>query len=239
MGDAATFVIASGAVALALVAAWARVPDLRAPIGRRPPLLETVRAMREGGLLAVGALNFVLSFAAGGMVLTTLALLVRARHVSLFGLSEKGTSGIFMGIMTMLDAAMTPVAGRLGDKWRAHARVATVSLVVMIPGLVLVGISGGALGIAVGIALVGIGAAGLGPSLLVIMGELVPRERRGTGAGLLQLCGDVGGTLGPLVGTALFAGSTVLPYVGTAGLIGCAVPVGVWLARREGKGAGG
>jgi MFS family permease len=90
-------------------------------------------------------------------------------------------------------------------------------------------------GILAGIALVGLGAAGLGPSLLVLMGAIVPQERRGTGAGLLQLCGDVGGMLGPLVGTALFAGSTAVPYLGTAALMACFVPLGAWLVRVESR----
>jgi hypothetical protein len=38
--------------------------------------------MRDRRLLGVGALNFVLSFAVGGMILTTLALLVHDRHTS-------------------------------------------------------------------------------------------------------------------------------------------------------------
>jgi MFS family permease len=138
-----------------------------------------------------------------------------------------------MGLMTILDAAATPIAGRLGDRWHAHARVATVALVTLVPGLLLVGLSGGAGGIACGLALIGIGAAGLGPSLLVLMGAIVPRERQGTGAGLLQLCGDVGGMLGPLVGTALFAGDVSIPYIGTAVLVGCFVPAASWLARIE------
>jgi len=235
VGDAATFLIAGGAVVLALGAAWARVPDLRAPIGRRPPLGETLRAMRDRRLLAIGALNFALSFAAGGMVLTTLALLVHDRHVLLLGRNEQGTAGLLMGWMTIVDAASTPLAGRIGDRWRAHARVATAAVALLVPGLLLIGLSAGALGIGAGLALLGVGAAGLGPSLLVLMGEIVPKERRGTGAGLLQLCGDFGGTLGPLVGTALFAGNTAVPYVGTAALLACFVPVAAWLAGVEAR----
>jgi MFS family permease len=143
-----------------------------------------------------------------------------------------------MGLMTILDAAMTPIAGRIGDRWRAHARVAMAALVLLVPGLVLIGLSTGAMGVAAGVALVGIGAAGLGPSLLVLMGAIVPRERRGMGAGLLQLCGDVGGTLGPLVGTALLAGSTRVPYLGTAALLACFVPVAAWLVKVEERAAG-
>jgi MFS family permease len=235
VGDAATFAIASGAVVVALAGAWVSVPDLRSPVGRRPPLGETLRAMRDRRLLAVGSLNFALSLAVGGMVLTTLALLVHARHVSLFGRNEQGTAGLLMGWMVIFDAAWTPLAGRIGDRWHAHARVATASIALLVPGLVLLGLSNGVGGMAAGLALLGVGAAGLGPSLLVVMGAIVPRDRRGTGAGLLQLCGDLGGVIGPLVGTALFTGNTAVPYVGTAALLTCFVPVAAWLARVEGR----
>jgi hypothetical protein len=100
-------------------------------------------------------------------------------------------------------------------------------------GLVVVGLSIHAAGVAAGLALVGVGTAGLGPSLLVLMGARVPHGRRGTGIGLLQFCGDMGGTLGPLVGTVLLAQSTAVPYLGTAALVACAAPLSLWLARLE------
>jgi MFS family permease len=234
-GSAAAFAIADGGVVLALFLAWLRVPDLRAPIGKRPPLLETLRAMRELRLLAIGSLNFALNFAASGMVLTTLALLVHDRALMIFHWNEEGASGIFMGWMTVVDAAATPLAGRIGDRFNAHARVAAASLALLVPGLLLVGLSAHVLGVAVGLGLIGLGAAGLGPSLLVMMGAVVPRERRGTGAGLLQLCGDVGGMLGPLVGTALFAGNTAVPYIVAAVLLTCFMPIALWLASSEKK----
>jgi MFS family permease len=171
------------------------------------------------------------------MVLTSLALLVHQRHVSVLGRNDQGSAGLLMGVMMLVDAATTPLAGRLGDRWHAQARVATGAVALLVPGLLLIGLSDHAPGMAAGLALVGVGAAGLGPSLLVLMGSFVPPERRGTGAGLLQLCGDVGGMLGPLVGTALFAGNTAVPYVGTACLLACFVPVAAWLARQEARAA--
>jgi MFS family permease len=69
------------------------------------------------------------------------------------------------------------------------------------------------------------------------MGNIVSRDRRGTGVGLMQFCGDVGGMLGPLVGTALLAGSTAVPYVGTAALAACFVPLALWLGRVETRAA--
>jgi MFS family permease len=233
VGDAGAFAIAGGAVVLAIGGAWLTVPDLRAPVAKRAPLAATLRAMNDRRLLAIGGLNFAVSFAAGGMVLTTLALAVHARHALLFGRNEQATAGLLMGVMTIVDATATPFAGRLGDAWHAHAKVATAGLAIVVPGLLVVGFATSAAGMAAGLALVGLGTSGLGPSVLVLMGAVVPAQMRGTGTGLLQLCGDVGGTLGPLVGTALFAGGTVTAYVASAVVVSAFVPVGLWLTRVE------
>ncbi len=233
VGDAATFAIAAGAVVLALAGASVTVPDLRAPIAARPSLIEAVRAMRDRRLLAVGALNFGLMFAGGGMVLTTLALLVHERHVSVLGRDDRGTAGLLMGGMVLVDAAVTPILGRIGDRRHAHARVATGAMVALAAGLVVIALSPSVAGLLAGLALVGVGGAGLGPSLLVLMSMIIPKERRGTGVGLLQLCGDFGGMLGPLVGTALLEGSTAVPYLVTAALVASLTPIGLWLSRVE------
>jgi MFS family permease len=131
--------------------------------------------------------------------------------------------------MTIVDAAATPIAGRIGDRFHAHAHVAAASLVILIAGLVLVAPPLGTAGLVLALAVVGLGAAGLGPSLLVLMGAIVPRERRGAAVGVMQLCSDVGGMLGPLVGTALLAGSRA--YLAAAALLVLFVPVAIWLAR--------
>jgi MFS family permease len=233
LGPVTTFEIAAASMVGALVAALASVPDLRTHLASRPGLGAAVHALRDRRLLAVGALNFALAFAAGGMVLTTLALLVESRHLVVLGRDAQGTSGLLMALMSVADAACTPFAGRLGDRHRAHARVAAASTGIVVVGLVAIGLASGTLATALGIVIVGIGSAGLGPSLLVLMGAIVPRDRRGTGTGLLQLCGDAGGMLGPLVGTSLFAGSTELPYLLTAALVACFIPVALWLARVE------
>ena len=237
-GDLATFLIAGGAVCVALVGAAVTVPDLRASFSRKPRLLEAVRAMRDRRLLGIGALNFALGFAAGGMVLTTLPLLVDARHFEVFGRDAKGTSGLLMALMSMTDAVFTPFVGRLGDRFRIHGYVAAASLAVTVGGIVMIGLATSTPETAVGIALIGLGSAGLGPSVLVLMTSIVPPERRGTGTGVLQLCGDGGGALGPLVGTALFTGSDEVPSLVTAGLVAAVIPVALWLARLERQRAG-
>ena len=233
IGEVATFAVAGGAVVVALAGAAITVPDLRAKIAARSGLIDAVRAMRDRRLLGIGSLNFAIGFTAGGMVLSTLTLLVEHHHIVLFGRDAQGTAGLLMGWMTIIDALLTPAAGRLGDRRHAHARVGAAAMTLLVGGLVVIALATATAGLAIGLALIGLGTAGLGPSLLVLLGELLPLERRGTGVGLMQLCGDVGGMLGPLVGTALFAGSSVLPYLGTAGLVTCFIPVALWLARLE------
>ena len=237
---ARTFEAAMFALAAATVAAVALVPDLRVSSRRSPKLRDAVAALRDPRLAAVGALNFAVNFSASGMILTTLVLLVRERHLSLGGFGDKGTSGVLMGGMVIVDAVATAVFGPLGDRRQTHARIAAAGLAVLVVALVAVGHAGTAAGVVGGLVLVGIGAGALGPSLLALVGKLVAPERMGTGIGVMQLCGDVGGMLGPLVGTSLFAQSTQTPYLVSAALLACGLPVAVWLTRQplEGVPAG-
>ncbi len=99
--------------------------------------------------------------------------------------------------------------------------------------VVVVGLASDTLGTGAGITIVGLGSAGLGPSVLVLMGAIVPAERRGTGAGVLQLCADGGGMLGPLFGTALFAGATTTAYLVAGGIVAAFIPAALWLTRIE------
>jgi DHA1 family multidrug resistance protein-like MFS transporter len=231
IGHMGVFIVAGGAITVAAIAAYFTVPDLRAPISPHPGFAAVIQAMRNRALLGLGGINFVLAFAASGMVLTTLPLLVDGRHLVVFGRNAEGTAGILMGILSMTDAAFTPFAGAIGDRRNAHAEVAAVSLAISTLGLLAMAFADGVAGTAIGIALIGVGAAGLGPSVLVMMGVIMPAERRGTGAGILQLCGDAGGMLGPLIGTTLFAGSTTVPYLATAAIVALFIPVALRLAR--------
>jgi MFS family permease len=231
LGNVRTFEGALAAIALAVLAAWAWVPDLRGPVGRAVPLRETLRALGDRSLLAVGSLNFAASFAAQGMVLTTLALLVRERGISLWSLGEQGTSGLLLGFMIGPAALGMPVFGRLGDRLRAHAVVALGGICLLVPTLVVIGLSRSPALLFISMGVMGVSVAALSPSLLALVRDVSGPERLGTAVGLLQLCGDIGGTLGPTVGTALFSGSTRVPYLVSAGLLCAFVPVAAWLAR--------
>jgi MFS family permease len=233
IGDAGTFEIAMAALAVATVAAYFGVPDLRARVRRVAPMLETLRGFANRSLAAIGALNFAATFSASGMVLTTLVLLVHDRHISMFHLGDRGSSGALMGWMLVTESVTMPLAGAFGDRARMHARVAAAGLVVLIPGLAIVGLWATATGLACGLALIGVGGGALAPSLLALLAQHVKGEERGVAVGMLQLCGDVGGALGPLVGTALLANDLTTPYLVSAGLMALVLPLAIALARSE------
>ena len=230
-GNAATFESALAGVVVATLVAWWLVPDLRVAVPKRSGWQEMLGAMADRRLLAIGTLNFAVSFSAQGMVLTTLSLVVRARGVSLVGFGDKGSTGLLMGLMVISSAIMMPLAGRWGDRYRVHAPVALGGLIVLVPSLALIALVPTASGLLAGLALMGLGSGALSPSLLALVGNIVPQDRRGVAVGVLQLCGDIGGTLGPLVGTVLLAGSLRAPYLVTAFLLACFIPLAARLVR--------
>jgi MFS family permease len=234
-GNAATFESALVGVLAAAVVAWWLVPDLRVPV---PPGLQwskLFKAMTDRRLFAIGTLTFAVAFSAQGMVLTTLSLLVHARGWSLLGYGDKGTSSLLMGLLVAVAAVAMPLAGRLGDRLHAHATIALLGTLALVPSLLLIALSPTTTGLALGIALMGLATGVLSPSLLALVSDLVPPEQRGLAVGVLQLWGDIGGTLGPLVGTTLFAGSLRTPYLASALLICCFVPLAARLVPSPTK----
>jgi MFS family permease len=235
LGNERTFEGAAVAVVLAAVAAWRLVPDIRAPVSRRHTFMDTLRQLSNRSMLAIGCLNFAASFAAQGMVLTTLALLVRQRAVSLCGLGEQGTSGLLLGFMILPAALAMPLAGRLGDRLGAHAAVAFAGMALLVPSIVVVGLTRSQAALIGALILMGFSVAALGPSLLALVRQVSEPERTGISVGLLQLCGDVGGTLGPTVGTAVFAGDITRSYLVSAALLTLFLPVSAWLVKRSSR----
>jgi MFS family permease len=229
LSDAWTFAIGGIGLFVSGITAYVLVPDLRVQAAKRASIVVAFKEMASSRLSALGLLGFASAFVGSGMVLTTTSLLVHTYKLSAFGLPERATASVLMGWLVISEAMAMPLLGRLGDRKDAHALVATGGLVLTIPALVVLAYATHIPAVAVGMALLGFGVAGLGPSLLALLGRFTPPERRGLGVGALQVATDLGGALGPLVGSALFAGSLATPYLVAAGVSALLVPVGLRL----------
>jgi len=163
---------------------------------------------------------------------------VNGRGLSIPALGDQGTAGLAMGGMSLVSTLTMAVAGRLGDRRRSHARIAAAGVAFTVPGLLMVGAAHSLALLAAGTAVVGVGMGALGPSVPALLVGMVEPELRGRGTGALQLCGDVGGMLGPVVGTTLTGVGASAPYLVAAATLVAVFPVAMWLARLERLGPG-
>ncbi len=232
-GDGRTFEIAAVALLGASIQAFVSVPDLRGPRAPRNSLRAALRGFVDVRLAAVGALGFASAFAGSGMVLSMTTLMVHSLHLSAVGLPERATASVLMGWLCMSEAASMPWFGRLGDRRNAHAPIAVAGLALTVPALVMLAFSERVVTVAAGLFVLGIAVGALGPSLLALVGRIVPPERRGLGVGALQVATDIGGALGPLVGSVLFTSSLAMPYLVTAAVNALLLPFGFILLRAQ------
>lgn len=233
IGPAGAFAVAT-AVPLA-AAAYSRrtLPDLRASALRAPTVRESLAALLDRRICGIAVVNFTSSLAAQGVILTTLVLLIHQRAIRLGALSDQTASGVFMAVLVASLVATTPAAGRLSDVPGRCGPLVAAGLALMAAGLLATAYTTTAAGLATGLALVGAGGGLLSPALLALLGSVAPPEIRGSGVAALQLFGDAGGTIGPLLGTVLLARSGVAAYVGSAALLLLTLPVAAWLGALE------
>jgi sugar phosphate permease len=172
-------------------------------------------------------------FAAQGTVMTTVVLLVHSRGLGVGRLGDQATASLAMGTLVLLSAAVGARAGRIGDLRQAHAVLGAAGLLLQGAGLLVMARARSSPALLGAMGLVGIGVGTMSPSLLALVGRFVPVEQRGSAVGVLQLFADIGGALGPLAGAALFARSTAAPFVASALLVVCALPLTLRLRHAE------
>ncbi len=233
LGPAAAFAVAALAPAAAVLVAETGIPDLRAVSRQLPSLRATLGLLADPSIAALGWVSFASAFSAQGVVLTTLVLLVRDRHIALGSLSAQTSSGLFMGIVVVCMVLASPAAGRLSDRPGWRALLATGGLAAMIPGLLLIGLAHAPWSLGFGLSFVGLGMGALAAPRLALIGDLAGPAWRGTALGTLQLCGDIGGSLGPVVGATLLGAGGLAPFAGSAALVALALPAGLFLRGAE------
>lgn len=233
-GDGSAFLVGMGAALVASVVAWHLVPDIR--VRGLPPRKwrEVLGALRDRKVDAVVALNFVSFAAVQGLLLSTLVLMLAHRHLTVGHLQVQTLAGLLLALLLAAGALTTPWAGKWADGRHGRALVSTVGLTIMVPGYLALALAHGSALLVAGLVLVGIGMGALNVPLLALLGDVVKPNRRGSAVGSFQLMGDLGGTIGPLLGTSFVAWWGVeRPYLGMTILLVLAIPVAIWLVRHE------
>jgi len=223
------FAVAGAAGLFAAVVAFAVLPDVSADVeaSRLRDLPGIVSA--DPRIAAVGTVNFVVRFLFAGVLLSTVVLYAREHDITVGLLSSTGVSGFVMAISVLGASATTLLVGRFSDRLSNRALITVPALGVLASGFVLLVVVPTLAGIAVGVALIGVGVGGSNPPLMAYLGDISPADDVGKLGGVYNVFGDLGSTLGPLVALPLVArvGFAVEYYV--CALL--AVGVGVLVSR--------
>lgn len=238
VGPAAVFAIAGVVPIVAAAVAHRTIPELGGSRARaRPTPRQALATLADARVVGIAAVNFATSLAAQGVVLTTLALVIHRRGIAILGLSDQTASGVFLAAMVVASIVATPVSGRASDRPGGRAPIVAAGIAAMAAGLVATAFASGSPSLATGLALVGLGGGALAAPLLALAGDVAPPELRGSVVGALQLSGDAGGTVGPVLGTVLLGRSDATAYVASAALVLLVLPVAAWLGVLERRAA--
>lgn len=241
--DAAFWVGAMLTLIGALIARWkvpAGQPGTRhaaEPGGGPVKRLRALIALPDFPLVsAAWGFNTLTYLCVSGVLLATLVVLVHDRSVSLLGLRAQGTAGLVMAALMASSSLMAFVLGRGIDRFRLRSSVVLPCLVVLASGFVVLAFASDLRMMFVGVLLVGGSYNGIILPMLALLGDVTPPEQYGRAVGLYQVFGDVGGSIGPIVGLSAGARFGWLPtYIGVAVLIACSVLAALWVRRHEGK----
>ncbi|WP_156782801.1 MFS transporter [Acidihalobacter yilgarnensis] len=234
VGAASTFVAAAIAARLIpQVPHSVRVPASHEGLMTR---LRALAALPAFPFMATAwGFNLLIFLSVQGVMLATLVLLVQARHIELFGLANQGSAGLAMGVM-MGGASLAGLAlGRIIDRLHLRSSLLIPALTGLAAGFMVLAFAHGTDMLLVGVLLIGGTFNGVSLPLLALLGDVTPPAAYGRAMGMYQIFGDIGGSLGPMVGIELFlrfGAETV--YLALGMLILSSLSAAFWVRRREG-----
>lgn len=169
-----------------------------------------------------------------GVLLATLVVLVNVHALHLFGMGDQGTAGLIMAVMMACASLMALALGRGIDRLPLRSILVLPSLIVLAIGFVVLAYTDTLLMAFLGAILVGGAYNGVTLPMLALLGDVTRSAEYGRAVGVYQVFGDVGGTLGPIVGLEAGTRLGLLPtYLGLAALFALACVVAVWVYRDE------
>ena len=241
-GNAAAFVVAAAFALVASLVAYRLVPETHVTTTDQKSSIEPWDIDTSVPALTVGLVNFGLMFAYIGALFATLVLFLGANDISLFGLDEQGTSGVFMAGTVISASVFMLAGGRISDTRDSRTPVLITFLVVSFVGFLLLARAGSTLDLALACVFIGGGQGGTSGPMMALLADLTPDERMGRASGTNNVLGDVGGGLGPMVSLPLietvgfapiYAACAAVPLLaGGVLLIGVRLETGTFMPGR-------
>ena len=196
------------------------------------------RLLRSGPLWIIWIFNFILFFSAQGVILASLVLIVRDRHLALYSLDPEGSSGVLMAVMLASSALVSWVAGKRIDRHGNKAALLLPASLCCVAGFAILAASNQIAATVLGLSAIGIGLGGTNVPLIVMLGDLVSPDRYGRAIGMYQVLGDIGGSLGPITGLEAINRFGPTPTLTALAIVLLAtVPLALALRRRERSGS--
>lgn len=184
---------------------------------------ETARPGRWSSLLhnpqlqIIWCSNTLIFFAIGGALLATLVVLVDGRGIRLLGLGSQGSAGLLMALLMVFRAISALAAGAFLDRRSERTALLVPGAVLTALGFAALALGGGLWGMVAALAAIGLGGGALNIPLLTLLSDSTARRAQGRAVGIYQVYGDIGGSLGPIVGLDLGARIGYAPiYLGIA-----------------------
>jgi MFS family permease len=241
--DGAAFLTGAALTALgALVALWL-VPGGRfrtegaLHAGKSSPrtsLRDLLRLPEFPFLASAWGFNLLVFFSVQGVLLATLVLLVERRGFHLFGLAGEGTAGLVMAAMMASSSVLAFLIGRALDRLGLRTVLLLPSLAGLACGFLLLGLAHSLSMTFAGAVLAGISFNGINLPLLALLGDITLPERYGRAVATYQIFGDIGGSLGPILGLEAGLRLGLMPtYLGVAVLLALGVPAVLWVRHHE------
>lgn len=219
-GPSVPFFVAAGLSVVNLAMAAARLPETR-PVNGVDSVSRTGQTIssHSSTVVRLVILTFI-GITAFSAFEATFALLADDR----LAITEAGVALVFAALGVVLvgtqGGLVGPLTGRLGESGTIRLGLALNTV-----GFVVIATAGGWATLAPGLVLLALGQGLLTPTLSSAVAGAATSERAGTALGFQQSAGGLARVAGPVLGGALFAVSTPVPYLVAAGLTLVVLPL--------------
>lgn len=193
-----------------------------------------LRSPNLPALASAWCFNMLIFMTVQGVILCTLVLLAQERNISIAGMGAQGTSGLLMAVMMGVAALSAIMMGRAVDAIRLRSTPLIPSLLGLALGFVILGLAQTLPVMLLGAVVTGLSYNSVTMPMMALLGDAAGERQHGPAAATFQLFGDIGGTIGPILGIEMATRVGLEPlYLMLAAFIASAVLVAVWLRAYE------